>query len=285
MLLPAILAMASMLFVGCASREMTPAQRRELLTQPTLTPEQRQEILARTTATIVGTVRESGTKRALEGVFVTAQYFGDLTKADGRFRIEYVDPGKVKVFTWRRDLIEASQQVVARAGRETTANLFVDAAPPACCRLAGTWSVRLMLQEPGELPTPRGTEVVGSITFSPDTPDPFPEARTHVPADDRTLDEFGTYEIDLRPMLGADITRSTSYAIFPGRPGSDILTEAEGHVHHRNEVEIALIPRMSHGGLSLTGTIEGDEVHGTWIKRDYAPTVTGTFVMLRKSRE
>jgi len=84
MLLTAILAVASMLFVGCSSPEITPAQRRELLAQPTLTPEQRREILARTTGTIVGTVRESGTKRALEGVFVTAQYFGDLTKADGR---------------------------------------------------------------------------------------------------------------------------------------------------------------------------------------------------------
>jgi len=268
---------ASMLCVGCASREMTPAQRRELLAQPTLTPEQRQPILARTTTAIVGTVPESGTKRALEGVFVTAQYFGDLTKADGRFRIEYVDPGKVKVSAWRRDLIEASQQVVARGGRET--------APPACGRLAGAWSVRLVLGEPGQFPIPRGTEVVGSIAFSPDTPDPFPEARTHVPADDRTLDEFGTCDLDLRPMLGPDITRSTSYTIFPERPGSDILTEAERHVHHRNEVAIALIPRMSHGGLSFTGTIEGDEVRGTWIKRDDAPTMIRTFVMLRKSRE
>ena len=285
MLLTAILAVASILFVGCSSPGMTPAQRREMLAQPTLTPEQRREILARTTGTIVGTVRESGTKLALEGVFVTAQYFGDQTKADGRFRIEYVDPGTVKVFTWRRDLVEASQQVTARAGRETTVNLFVDRAPPACCRLAGTWSVRLVVREPGQLPTPRGAEVEGSITFSPDTPDPFPEARTHVPADDRTLDEFGTYDIDLRPMLGLDITQSSTTTIFPGRPGSDILIEAVGHVHHRNEVAIALIPRMSHGGLSFTGTIEGDEVRGTWIKRDFAPTVSGTFVMLRTKRE
>jgi len=129
---------------------------------------------------------------------------------------------------------------------------------------------------------PRGTEVVGTITFSPSVRDPFPERPRLPPSSDLTLDEFGSYEIDLHPIRGHDITRATSTTIFPGRPGSDILKEAEGYVHHRNEVEIALIPRMSHGGISLSGTINGDEARGTWFKRDYAPTISGTFRM-RKS--
>jgi hypothetical protein len=70
-----------------------------------------------------------------------------------------------------------------------------------------------------------------------------------VSSTDPTIDEFGTYEIDLRPVLGEDITRATANTVFPGRPGSDILKEAEGFVHHRDKVEITLIPRMSHGGI------------------------------------
>jgi len=141
-----------------------------------------------------------------------------------------------------------------------------------------------VLRESGQLSAAHGTEVVGAITFSPDAPDPFPEARRRGPSSDPTLDEFGTYDIDLRPILGEDITRATSNTVFPGRPGSDILKEAEGFVHHRNKVDINLIPRMSHGGISLTGMIDGDEVRGEWIKRDYAPSVSGTFLMRRKNR-
>jgi hypothetical protein len=259
----AIFGLLSILLIGCTSPEMTPEQRRARLAQPNLTPAQRREILARTTGTIIGTAREAGTNRPLEGVFVGTEYLGDLTAADGRYRIDHVDPGAIKVMTWRRDLIDTREGARVRVGRETTVDLLIERAPPACCRLAGTWSVRLVLREPGQLEARSGTEATGLMTFSPDTPDPFPEARSSVPADDRTLDEFGTYDIDLRPMLGQDIARAVTNTIFPGLPGSDILTEAVGYVHHRNEVSIALIPRMSHGGLSLDGTIEGDEVRGT----------------------
>jgi hypothetical protein len=249
-----------------------------------MTPAQRREVLNRTTGTIVGTVREVGTKQPLQGVFVSAQYFGDQTTADGRFRIEYIRAGEDEVTASRRDLIEARQRARVLTTREAAVDLFVERAPPPCCRLAGAWSVRLVLREPGRLLAARGTEVAGVISFSPDAPDPFPERRQCLPSDDRTLDEFGSYDIDLRPILGEDITRATSNTIFGGRPGSDILKEAEGFVHHRNVVAIILIPRMSHGGISLTGTIDNDEVRGEWIKRDYAPTISGTFLMRRTAR-
>ena len=265
-----ILAAAMIILAACAS--------------PGMTPEQRRKVLDRTTGTIVGTVREAGTSRPLESVFVSARYLGDQTEADGRFRITYIDPGEVEVTAWRRDLIETRKRVRVLAGRESAVDLVIERSPPPCCRLAGTWSVRLVLREPGRLPVPRGTEVAGVIIFSADVPDPFPDARQHVPADDRTLDEFASYDIDLRSILGEDITSATSNTIFGGRPGSDILKEATGFVHHRNAVAITLIPRMSHGGISFTGTINGDEVRGEWIKRDYAPSVSGTFLMRRNDR-
>jgi hypothetical protein len=251
-------------------------------TSPEMTPEQRREMLGRTTGTIVGTIREAGTNQPLEGVFVSAQYLGDRTDTNGQFRIYYIKPGEVEVTAWRRDLIEARGRVRVFAARETPIELGIRRSPPRCCRLAGTWSVRLVLRKPGQLPIPRGTEVVGTITFNADTPDPFPERNRRAPSTDSTIDEFGTYDIDLRRILGEDITRATTNTIFPGRPGSDILKEAEGFVHHRDKIDITLIPRMSHGGISLTGKINRGKIRGEWIKRDHAPTISGTFVMRRK---
>jgi len=248
-----------------------------------MTVEQRREMLERTTGTIIGMVREAGTKQPLEGVFVSAQYLGDRTDANGRFRIYYIKPGDVEVTAWRRDLIETSGRIRVLAAREAAIDLSMERSSPACCSLAGTWSVRLVLQESGRVPARRGTEVVGAITFSPDAADPFPEARRRGPSSDPTLDEFGTYDIDLRPILGEDITSATTNTVFPGHSGSDILKEAEGFVHQGNKVEIMLIPRMSHGGISLRGVITDDEVRGEWIKRDFAPTISGTFLMRRKA--
>jgi hypothetical protein len=264
-----ILGLAALFFAGCTSPEMTVEQRREMLD--------------RTTGTIIGTVREAGTKQPLEGVFVSAQYLGDRTDENGRFRIYYIKPGDVEVTAWRRDLIETSGRIRVLATREAAIDLSMERSSTACCSLAGTWSVRLVLREPGQVPARRATEVVGAITFSPDTADPFLEARRRGPSSDPTLDEFGTYDIDLRPILGEDITSATTNTVFPGHSGSDILTEAEGFVHQGNKVEITLIPRMSHGGISLRGVITEDEVRGEWIQRDYAPTISGTFVMRRKA--
>jgi len=143
-------------------------------TSPEMTPEQRREMLARTTGTIVGTIREAGTNQPLEGVSVSAQHLGDQTDANGRFRIYYIDPGEVEVTARRRDLIETRGRVRVLAAREAPIELFIRRSPAPCCRLAGTWSVRLVLREPGQLPIPRGTKVVGAIIFTADTPDPFP---------------------------------------------------------------------------------------------------------------
>jgi hypothetical protein len=253
-------------------------------TSAEMAPEQRREMLARTTGTIVGTIREVGTNQPLEGVFVSAQYLGDLTDTSGRFRIHYIKPGEVEVTAGRRDLIEARGRVRVLAARETSIELSIRRSPPPCCRLAGTWSLRLVLREPGQLPIRRGAEAVGAITFRADTPDPLPERDRPAPPTDPTIDEFGTYDIDLRPILGEDITHATTNTVFPGRPGSDILKEAAGFVHHRDKVDINLIPRMSHGGISLTGTINGGTIRGEWIKRDYAPTISGTFLMRREER-
>jgi hypothetical protein len=246
-----------------------------------MTPEERRQFLAETTGTIVGVVRDAETAEPLQGVGVAAQYLGDQTNERGEFSIPYIDPGRVEVTASRRDMVDATVVTNVFAAKQARVDISIARAPDPCCTLEGTWLLQLVLDEPGTSPSSRGTEVQGTLVFSRETPDPFPAATFRRPSDDSTLDEFGKYEIDLRPILGPDITRATSNTTFAGNPNSDILTEAVGYVHHTNQLEITLIPRMSHGGLSLTGTISGDHAHGRWLKRDYAPTIYGSFTMRR----
>ncbi len=241
-----------------------------------MTAELRRELLARTRGTIIGVVRDAATNQPLPDVYVSTQHSGDSTDARGAFEIIYVESGEVTITASRRDLIDRTARVHIVAASSATVDLSMERAPPPCCRLAGVWSVRLALGD---------KEATGTLSFSPKTPDPFPERREHLPPDDSTVDEFGVYDVDLRPILGDDITRSTTNTIFGGGlENSEILTEAEGFVHHENHVEITFIPRMSHGGISLGGTIGGDEIRGEWIKRDYDPIYSGTFVMRRMGR-
>lgn len=83
-----IVGAAALFLIGCSSPEMP--------------PEQRRETLDRSTGTIVATVRETGTDQPLEDIFVSAQYLGDQTDANGRFRIYYIKPGEVAVTASRR---------------------------------------------------------------------------------------------------------------------------------------------------------------------------------------
>ncbi len=248
-----------------------------------LTVEERQEMLARTTGTIVGVVRDAQSNKPLSGVSVSAQYLGDGTNTEGAYRIPLIDPGEVEVTAWRRDLIQSTQRVSIHAATETTANFLIERSPPPCCTLQGTWLLSLKLDESGKATPGEVTVVEGAVSFSPSARDPFPERRSRLPSDDSTTDEFGRYNIDLRPLLGEDITRATTNTVFAGNPDSDILTEAAGFVHHQNHVEITFIPRMSHGGISLTGVINDDEIRGEWVKRDYAPSISGSFVMRRSA--
>ena len=212
--------------------------------------------------TIVGVARDARTKQPLEGVHVAAQHLGDETDVAGAFRIPLLEPGEVEVTAWRRDLVRAHQRVRVLAARETMVELWIDRSPPACCRLAGLWSIRLRVEKSGRVAVPRGTEVTGTITFATGTGD---RARS----DDPTLDELGSYDVDLRPILGDDLPRKG---------------EASGFVFDLDHLEVTFLPRMADVGVLLGGQIAGDEIRGEWLERAFAPSISGTFVMLRQSK-
>jgi Carboxypeptidase regulatory-like domain len=229
---------------------------------------------------IRGRVVDATTSVPIPGVQVSAQHLGDSTDKTGAFRIAYIRPGDVEVTAWRRDLMMTTAHVRVTAGQVTSVELRATKAPLAWCRLEGEWSVALVLDK--SQISPPGTTVRGTVTFSENARDPVP-TRTPYP-DDPTLDEFGKYEVDLRPFFGEDIAKAHSNTVVPGGRDSDLFKEVAGYVHHLNAVEITFIPRMSHGGLTLEGEIEGDRISGTWLKRDVAPSETGHFLMTRKSK-
>jgi len=259
-----------------------------LLLLPVLAPASdpvaaRQRELAIRTGIIAGRLTDAVTGEPLEEVDVSAKYLGDSTDAAGAFRIMYLDPGIVKLIAWRRDLVPSSQRVKVSAGRTVSVHLKMVRAPRACCRLEGEWNITLILDKGRAVASGRaGKQVEGTIRFSSAIPDPLPDRRRT--RGDPTVDEFGEYRIDLRPFFGAAITKSLTNTVFPGREGADILTEVDGYVYNESQVEIRFIPRMSHGGISLSGRVQGDSIRGSWIKRDFAPRFEGHFVMKRAQR-
>ncbi|HEU4880766.1 MAG TPA: hypothetical protein VFT45_00935, partial [Longimicrobium sp.] len=49
-----------------------------------------------------------------------------------------------------------------------------------------------------------------------------------------------------------------------------------------DSVEITLIPRISHGGVSMEGRVRDGVVAGKWVQRAYAGGAVGTFEMRRE---
>jgi len=243
----------------------------------------RQRELQRTTGTIKGKVIDAETGEPLSDVSLMGvdTGMGDSSDATGAFEVVYLDPGTVKLEASRRDLVTASQVVTVAAGQTTTVEFKMQRAARACCRLEGEWNVSLTLDKaPADVRAEKHVE--GVVRFSSSIPDPI--ANRHRTPGDPTVDEFGEYKIDLRPFFGPNITKAVTNSIVPGTD-ENLLSQVEGAVYNANEVEINFIPRMSHGGISLTGQLDGDTIRGTWLKRDYVPVFEGTFVMTRAVRK
>ena len=91
---------------------------------------------------------------------------------------------------------------------------------------------------------PGGATVSGTVTFTAD-------ARASALADP-TLDELGSYDIELRRVVGDARMRSIGEVVGP-----DALVEVEGYVHDERRVAITFIPEILDPGLYLWGTISG----------------------------
>ncbi|NHZ35819.1 carboxypeptidase-like regulatory domain-containing protein [Massilia rubra] len=234
---------------------------------------------ARTRGNIEGQVRDKSTGRPLKNVMVAANSLGSITDEAGHFRINILEPGMVTVFASRDDLISVKQNMAVVAGKTTPVMFEMVSSAPPCCRLEGKWAISFQLMR-GKPVQANSNSANGTIHFS--TSFWTRLFREKVPKNS-TLQESGEYEVDLRPFFGNNIASAASSSEFPDGNGfANKLKEASGSVFNGNEVHIQTIPQLSHGGLALDGHIDTDgAIRGHWIKRDYAPMHSGSFVMTR----
>jgi hypothetical protein len=244
----------------------------------------REEELSRTTGKIIGVVTDKITGEPLEGVMLSAQYMGDISDSLGRFDIPYQKPGTPEVVATRRDLISTVMKVKVSAGKISTINIEMDKGPKPCCNLQGNWRALLILDKAGTSGAKHiADSVEGTIYFNDSIPNPFEEKRKKVV--DLIKDEFGRYAIDLRPFFGDQVPQTGSTSVFGSkRKGSNLFTEASGYIAPFDVVVIDLIPRMSHGGVTMNGKISSDTISGSWYLREYAGGTEGRFRMYRSNK-
>jgi hypothetical protein len=244
-------------------------------------PEEIQEELARTTGSIIGTVVDAESGAPLDNAFVSADHVGDRTDGGGHFEIRNVSPGQVEVAAGRRDHATTKASVNVVAAQVTSVTFRVEKAPGACCRLAGTWNLTLVLERSVDnQPVPK--RVDGTVRFQATVPEPDPSQPSLKEApisgnfakDDPTLDESGEYAVDLRPF-------GTEFAARAARGAPDVHRQAEGYVYQGDQVAIVLNPRIAHGALSLYGKIAGNVIRGRWLQTGFFSTGEGSFLMTR----
>ncbi len=220
----------------------------------------------------------------LPRVDVTVFPWGDRTTERGVACVSKLSPEKQHVYAERVGFFPETTSVHLAAGHVTELALALQREPPPCCRLHGVWWVRLDLTSAGRLaPHPTARTVNGWLVFDPKIPNPVGEGLEL--QDSIVQYEFGRHALDLRPFFGAPYGRDVSTTVVGGGPS--LYYEVLGLIETRDTVSIGVIPRMSHGGLSLWGHIRGDTISGRWRQNAYCCGAEGTFVMSRRpwSRE
>jgi hypothetical protein len=235
---------------------------------------------ARTTGRLQGRVTDQETGQPLYNVDVLVGYQGASSDRDGLFSIDILDPGATTVEAGRADMISSAQSVDIIVGKTANVTFKLRKAPPPCCRLEGKWHLTLTIDR-GAPAVANVKNVSGTVRFRSALWAGFfgkkdPDAFVH--------EEFGDYDVDLRPFFGEEFAASSSSSMMPSRGWGwiDMMTEARGSVRSGDEVEVRFIPQLSHGGLALGGKIGTDGViRGRWLKLAYAPTHGGQFVMTK----
>jgi hypothetical protein len=231
---------------------------------------------------LVGTVTDVESGRPLYAVLIIDDYPLGSTDETGCYSVTPADEivgghRRVQVQVHRYQAVDTVLEI--RREATDTVHFALRPVAPACCRLEGEWSIRLTL-DPGPESSrlrPRAKEVEGTIVFSPRLPPPpRPWLREREPSPV----EQGRFQVDLGTFFGGPYARDVSTTIFAPRTG-DFLQQVEGEVLADDSVMMVMIPGMSHGGLSLDGTLRGDTVRGTWVQNAYCCGARGRFAMHR----
>jgi photosystem II stability/assembly factor-like uncharacterized protein len=179
----------------------------------------------------------------------------------------------------RRGYHDEAVVVSGRAGSVVLREIEFRRVDRPCCDLRGEWSLQLVLDSPSRMhPKPAARTTTGPLRLGP---------HVFAPEEEDGLDSLvrpvrGLHDVDLAPFFGGPYGRDVSTSVIGGGGGSATLfREVMATVDQGDSVSISIIPRMSHGGLSLWGVIAGDSVTGEWLQNAYCCGATGRFVMRR----
>jgi hypothetical protein len=250
----------------------------------------------RNTGTIVGTITDESGAPLEKMLVLVRNHFGAVTHEDGNFAIHGVSAGKVVVRASRRDRIPTSAGVTIVPGQAVRVTLRSTKAPLPCCRLAGSWSLTLVMERSTYLASlPR--QALGTIRFggpiqvslstwgATDMSELREHFRNAYPKDDPTVDEFGLYTVDLRPF-------GPAFTYRMGVQSLETRLSAQGYVHEGDHVVIEMGSEAmvtDTDGLTLEGRIEGNVIRGRWEHEvhgfggDKRGADEGSFVMTREA--
>ncbi len=214
----------------------------------------------------------------LAGVEVIAHIRAATTQSDGVACVREVAPGSQRVIAWRTGYFPDSTRLDFEAGKVGSATLTLRRKPPPSFRLEGSWWLEVELGSPGRQYPHPARSVAGMVAFSPRVPNPMPRLFT---VDDPVVRyEFGRHAIDFTPIFGGPVASDVSTTVFGG--GASLFFEVSGLVESGDSATLDIVPRMSHGGLSLWGGIHGDTLSGRWRQNAFQDGARGTFVMVRR---
>ena len=145
------------------------------------------------------------------------------------------------------------------------------------CPLTGEWSVILWRDTLSTQPPRATTTVTGSVTLG----DTLGPGR---PQHDGQWSPTwrGSYDIDPTPLFVPDEASISSTAV--GYCSDESICGVHAHYFEPGRVYIDLSPYVSHGPISLSGTLARDTILGSWYQRSGdEPFRTGRFAMYRTS--
>jgi hypothetical protein len=236
-------------------------------------------IAGRREAALLAKVRLEPGGAPLARVEVIADIWAATTQNDGFACVRGVNPGRKRIVAWRTGFFPDSTSLVFQPGKVARITLGLRRMPPPCCHLDGSWQLQVAVDTPGELyPHPGARSVAGMVAFSPHVPNPMP--RRYALDDSVVRYEFGRHAIDFSPIFGGPVAHDLSTTIFGG--GASLFFEVVGLVETGDSATLTIVPRMSHGGLSLWGRIQGDTLSGQWRQNAFRDGARGTFVMVRQ---
>lgn len=239
-----------------------------------------QAALRDTTASVFGYIVDESSGGPVADAYVSGEYMGGGTDSTGRFEVPYLPAGQHALRVSKPGYLEQSVTVTVQPPGETHAFVRLRRASLPCCALDGRWRIRLTLDSAGRGQTPVARTAEGLVALSRTYPRYF---QPRGAPDPYVTEVGGLHWVDLAPFFGTQIARDVSTTVA-GTVDSLFARETDATIFNGDSVSIDFVPRISHGGLSLSGRlVGGDTLRGRWIQRAYCCGAEGRFVMIRDS--